>query len=156
MDFDRTATTKADVVRAVTTGKATTASIDFSETIVRVYLSARAQDSLHHYRSSAVRRQRGDQALRAETRNHAAGCGDHDLRNAQTQLGNSGLPGDEHARLSGRGLTRGSRVIAFCSVADEWGVSAHPGGPCVPTANSPVSLRVRSAAFSRPPRGTRL
>ena len=30
------------------------------------------------------------------------------------------------------------------------------GGPCVPTANSPVSLRVRSAAFSRPPRGTRL
>src|SRR6266849_645874 len=120
MDFDRTATTKADVVRAVTTGKATTASIDFSETIVRVYLSARAQDSLHHYRSSAVRRQRGDQALRAETRNHAAGCGDHDLRNAQTQLGNFGSARRRaYARLSGRGLTRGSRVIAFCSVADE-------------------------------------
>ena len=156
MDFDRTATTKADVVRAVTTGKATTASIDFSETIVRVYLSPARKT---RYTIIEVQLSEGS----GETKRFEQKLG---ITRQGVEITIFETPKQQlefrsgrrraYARLSGRGLTRGSRVIAFCSVADEWGVSAHPGGPCVPTANSPVSLRVRSAAFSRLPRGTRL
>jgi len=137
------------VMRAVTTGKATTASIDFSETIVRVYYPPARKTRYTIIEVQLSEGSGGDQALRAETRNHGAGCGDHDLRNAETQLEFRSARRRAYARLSSRDLTRGSRVIAFCSVADEWGVSAHPGGPCLPTANSPrlaaSSKRGRSA-----------